>query len=388
MYLIGLDISKYKHDGFIATEALVPIKAFRFDNNRLGFDSFLEILKSLDQSLEIRIGLESTGHYGTNLKQFICASGYTYLEFNPYLTHKFSQALSLRRTKTDKIDARTISSMLGSVDYKTLHTKFYHINELKQLVRYRDVKMKLRSKTLVELTNILDRVFPEFKSFFKQRLVGSAIFILKRYKSRSRISKFQTKDYDCIRSYSKGKISFVRFQKLKKLALESIGYETKVDMKLLAETIKTYEHLSQTLETVDQEIESLMRDIPQTLTTIPGVTLISAANIIAELDDFKNFTNPAQVISFAGLDTSINQSGMMETRGHLVKRGSSLLRTTFWQVSFCALKYIPTFYEYYLKKRAEGKHHKVALVHCSRKLIRIIYYLGVNQIPFDHSQFK
>ncbi|MFH0766668.1 MAG: IS110 family transposase [Bacillota bacterium] len=388
MYLIGIDISKYKHDSFIATEALVPIKAFRFDNNRLGFDSFLEILKSLDQSQEIRIGLESTGHYGTNLKQFICASGYTYLEFNPYLTHMFSKALSLRRTKTDKIDAKTISSMLGSVDYKTLHTKFYHINALKQLVRYRDVKMRLRSKTLVELTNILDRTFPEFKSFFKQRLAGSAIFILKRYKSRLRISKFQTKDYDSIRSYSKGKISYVRFQKLKKLALESIGYETEVDIKLLAETIKTYEHLSQTLETIDQEIEVLMKDIPQTLTTLLGLTLISAANIIAELGDFKNFTNPAQVISFAGLDTSVNQSGMMETRGHLVKRGSGLLRTTFWQVAFCTLKYIPTMYEYYLKKRAEGKHHKVALVHCTRKLIRTIYYLGVNQIPFDHLQFK
>ena len=131
-----------------------------------------------------------------------------------------------------------------------------------------------------------------------------------------------------------------------------------------------------------------MRDIPQTLTSIPGVNLISAAIIIAELGDFKNFTNPAKIISFAGLDTSVNQSGTMETRGHLVKRGSGLLRMTLWQITFSSLRLNPTLYDYYLKKRSEGKHHKVAMVHCARKLIRTIFHLGVNQLTFDHSQFK
>jgi transposase len=388
MYLIGIDISKYKHDCFIATESGVPIKAFSFENNRLGFDLFLKDLRFLDQSKEIRIGLESTGHYGSNLKQFITTSGYTYLEFNPYLTHMFSKALSLRKTKTDKVDAKTISSMLGSVDYKTLHTKFYHINELKQLVRYRQVQMMNRSKTLIELTNILDRIFPEFKPFFNERLAGSALFILKKFKSRTRISKFSTKDYESIRSYSKGKLSYVRVQKLKSLALSSVGYETQSDLLLLKHTIKHYEELSNTLDTIDEEILSIMKDIPQTLTTIPGVSDISAAIIIAELGDFKNFTNPSQIVSFSGLDTSVNQSGTMETRGHLVKRGSGLLRMTLWQITFSSLKLNPKLYDYYLKKRAEGKHHKVALVHCARKLIRTIYYLGFNQVPFDHSLFK
>ena len=388
MYLIGIDISKYKHDCFIATESGVSIKAFSFDNNKLGFDSFLETLKSLDQSKEIRIGLESTGHYGSNLKQFITTSGYTYLEFNPYLTHMFSKALSLRKTKTDKVDAKTISSMLGSVDYKTLHTKFYHINELKQLVRYRHVQMMNRSRVLIEMTNILDRIFPEFKPFFNERLAGSAVFILKKFKSRAKISKLQNKDYETIRSYSKGKISYVKFQKLKSLASSSVGYETKSDLLLLKHSIKHYQDLSDTLECIDEEIISLMSNMPQTLTSIPGVNLISAAIIIAELGDFKNFINPAQIVSFAGLDTSVNQSGTMETRGHLVKRGSGLLRMTLWQITFSSLRLNPTIYDYYLKKRLEGKHHKVAMVHCARKLIRTIYHLGVNQLTFDHSQFK
>src|SRR5690554_2144227 len=201
MYLVGIDISKYKHNCFIATETGVALKEFVFENNQAGFKLFLQVLSELKQDQEIRIGLESTGHYGTNLKQFIVASGYTYLEFNPYLTHMFAKALSLRKTKTDKVDAKTISNMLGSVDYKTLHTRFYHINELKQLVRYRHSQMVNRSKTLIELTNILDRIFPEYKPFFNERLTSSAMFILKKFKSRTRISKLSTKNYESIRSY-------------------------------------------------------------------------------------------------------------------------------------------------------------------------------------------
>ena len=61
---------------------------------------------------------------------------------------------------------------------------------------------------------------------------------------------------------------------------------------------------------------------------------------------------------------------------------------TFWQVTFSALKFVPTLYEYYLKKKAEGKHHKVALTHCARKLIRTIYNLGYHQQVFDQTQFR
>ncbi|MGE4572244.1 MAG: transposase [Candidatus Izemoplasmatales bacterium] len=71
MYLIGIDISKYKHDCFIATETGEIIKdTFSFTNNQQGFTEFHNVLQSLDPSQTKRIGLEATGHYGRNLKMF------------------------------------------------------------------------------------------------------------------------------------------------------------------------------------------------------------------------------------------------------------------------------------------------------------------------------
>ena len=128
MYLVGIDISKYKHDCFIATETGEVIKnSFSFANNHQGFNELLTVLKSLDQTQEIRIGLEATGHYGNNLKIFLYDNNFSFMEFNPVLSERFRQVTSLRKTKTDKLDAHLISKMLLTYDYKTYSLSLIHI---------------------------------------------------------------------------------------------------------------------------------------------------------------------------------------------------------------------------------------------------------------------
>ena len=170
MYLIGIDISKYKHDCFIATETGEIIKdVFTFTNNLQGFSKFLDVLINLDTTQTKRIGLEATGHYGRNLKVFLDKHSYTYMEFNPFLVKKFSTSLTLRKTKTDKVDSRLLSMILLSVEYKVYPVKSYHIQEIKSLTRYYKTLVKKRSKEITNLTNILDHIFPEFKPFFKNK---------------------------------------------------------------------------------------------------------------------------------------------------------------------------------------------------------------------------
>ncbi len=228
MYLVGIDIAKYNHQCFIATEAGEVINEFSFDNNLLGFNELLKALKSLDQSQEIKIGLEATGHYANTLKQFISAKGYTFVEFNPYLAKQFFKSTTIRKTKTDKVDARLLSSMLATVNYKALHTKYYHINELKALTRARDSLITDRSNYLVQITNALDNVFPEFKSFFNNRLGDTALYILNKYNSLEKISKITRNQYDKIRRVSMGKFTYNKLLLLKRLAKDSVGIKAEL----------------------------------------------------------------------------------------------------------------------------------------------------------------
>ena len=121
MYFIGIDISKYKHDCFIMNENNQVIRgSFSFHNSQEGFNTFLDVLKSLDRSQEIKIGLEATGHYGNNLKLFLNDNGYSFMEFNPLLIKRFASSHSLRRTETDKYDASLIAAILtdATIEYK------------------------------------------------------------------------------------------------------------------------------------------------------------------------------------------------------------------------------------------------------------------------------
>ena len=176
MYYISIDISKYKHDCFIMDETGQTIRdSFSFDNSQEGFKTLLEVLKALDCSQKIKVGLEATGHYGNNLKLFINDNGYSFMELNPLLVKRFASSHTLRRTKTDKCDASLISD--STIEYKHYRFSSYYILELKSLSRERKSMIRQRSLQLVHITNILDKIFSKYKAFFHNHLQGTALYL-------------------------------------------------------------------------------------------------------------------------------------------------------------------------------------------------------------------
>jgi transposase len=390
MYLIGIDISKFKHDCFIATETGHVIKdSFSFNNNQEGFNHFLKILLSLDQSQEIRIGLEATGHYGINLKLFLHEHNFTFIEFNPILSERYRQVSSLRKTKNDKIDARLISKMLLSYDYKTNSSISYHILKLKSLTRFRKRLVKNRTVFKERLINILDVAFPEYSKYFTQIWGKVSFYILKNYPTAKDIANI---DIDVVApiiyKLSKGHYSMIKLMKLIETAKISIGFQNSYHILELQLTIKMIEHLDTSIEQIENEIIQIMSLYDFKTATIPGIGIISAASIVSEFEDFTKFQNSSQMLSFAGLEPSTYQSGTQQTFGHMVKRGSSYLRETLMNVVPYVMTYNSTFYEYYRKKKNEGKHHRVVLTHLVKKLIRVIYHLETKNISFDSSKIK
>lgn len=389
MYLIGIDISKYKHDCFIATEAGKIIKdSFSFDNCSKGFSQLLDVLKSLDPSQTKRIGLEATGHYGYNLKVFLDHHGFDYMEFNPYLVRKLATGLSLRKTKTDKADSKLLSMILLSVDYKVYPVKSYHIQELKSLTRYYKTLVKKHSKELVALTNVLDLVFPEFKPFFGNRFSKTAYYLLDHYPTPKQISRISQSGYKKIYSLSMGRFSYARLMKLKDLARNTVGHSSQLLMLQLKSSLNLIRSIDSEINSVKSALLDCAVKLDSPIFSINGVGPISALSIIAEYGNFISFDSPAAMLSFAGLEPSVIQSGTIDKQGHMVKRGSGYLRETLMNVSMFFMINNPTIYEYYLKKRNEGKTHRVALSHVAKKLIRIIFHLVKCNTQFNYLKLR
>jgi transposase len=389
MYLIGIDISKYKHDCFIATETGEIIKdTFSFTNNQQGFSEFLDVLQNLDPNQTKRIGLEATGHYGRNLKVFLDKQGYTYMEFNPFLVKKFATGLTLRKTKTDKVDSKLLSMILLSVEYKVYPVKSYHMEDIKSLTRYYKTLTKNRSKEIVNLTNILDYIFPEFKPFFHNKFSKTALFILENYQTPEKISNMNSKSHEKLNSISRGKFSYARFIRLKILAKETIGSSSLVLDSQLQSSMRVYRVLDQEINTTFDQLLELSKNIDSPVFSIRGIGPISALSIISEYNNFISFNSPAKMLSYAGLEPSVIQSGTMEQTGKMVKRGSGYLRETIMNTTPFFYMYNPKVYDYYHKKRNEGKSHRVALTHVAKKLIRIMFHLVKNNEPFDDDKLK
>ena len=379
IYYVGIDISKYKHDFcIISNTGEIIVENSSFENNKKGFQNLLEKLKSYDKS-NIHIAFEATGHYSMNLELYLIDKDYSFMKINPLLIKEFLKTRSLRRTKTDKADALNICEYLMSIPYKPNSTLLYHTYSLKSLCRTREQLIKERSKFAVLLTNELDITFPDMIS-------TTLLFILDKYKNASHIALM--KDYDSLRKLSRGKFTYAKFAQLKEIAKNTIGFHDENTDLLISTYVSLYNYFNDKIIPIDKQISTIIKDLNPSILTIPGIGEITAASIIAEYGDISCFSSSNKMLAFAGLEPSITQSGTLESNGKMVKHGSGHLRYVLMNASLTLLKFNPTFYDFYLKKRSEGKCHRVALSHVCKKLVRLIFTLETKHVDFDPSLLK
>ena len=379
MYFVGIDISKYKHDCCIICAAdQQVVSKFTFKNNKDGFSELLTSLHSLSSPEDIRIGFESTAHYALNLELFLEKAHHSFMEINPVLISEYKKSTTLRRTKTDRVDCESIARWLMTVEYKPHSKGFYHAYSLKSLTRLRDKLIRQRSFYLVKITNVL----PEFKPFFNNRFSKTALYLLENYGSAEKMARMNTASYEKLRSLSRGKFSPQQFLTLKSHAANTVGVNNSILDTELSSLLTLYKATAEQINILEDQIIELIEEVHPHYMSIPGIGPLSAAVIYAEYGDISNFSTPSQMLAFAGLEPGVNESGTESHGGRMVKRGSSQLRYVLMNCTLPLIRFDMTFATYYAKKRAEGKPHRVALSHVTKKLVRVIFALERQNTDF------
>ena len=254
------------------------------------------------------------------------------------------------------------------------------------LCRTREQLIKERSKFAVLLTNELDKSFPELKPFFNNMISTTLLFILDKYKNASHIALM--KDYDSIRCISHGRFTYAKFVKLKEIAKNTVGYHDDNTDLLISTYVSLYNYFNDKIIPIDKQISTIIKELNPSILSIPGIGEITAASIIAEYGDISCFSSSSKMLAFAGLEPSIIESGTLESNGKMVKHGSGHLRYVLMNASLTLLKFNSTFYDFYYKKRSEGKCHRIALSHVCKKLVRLIYTLETKHVDFNPSLLK
>ena len=376
MFLVGIDVAKDKHDCFICdSEGNVLKDVFTFSNDREGFNLLLSFMPTSSEN--VKVGLEATGHYSLNLINFLIDNGYSPVVFNPLQINLFRKAHTLRKTKTDKIDAKLIALMLSSSDAKPHLDLSYHVMDLKSLTRYRSRLKDQLARLKISLTRIIEIMFPELEDCVYSINQKSTIALLYEFPSKELIANAHlTRLTNVLKDNSRGKYSKDKALEIRKAAINSIGSSSDASSFELVQTIDMINFYSSKIDDLDAKIKDIMIELESPILSIPGISYNLGSIILSEIVDINRFDTSTQLQAFAGLDPATHQSGKFIANGvSMVKRGSPYLRWAILNAARLVAMRDPCFKDYYQRKRKEGKHHFVALTHVAKKLIRVIFKL-------------
>ena len=388
MICVGIDVAKDKHDCFIiSSEGEVLADVFTVSNSKEGFEALLQIINTCTgiSREKIKVGLEATGHYSYNILGFLLDKGLPIYVINPLHTNLFRKSQSLRKTKTDRVDARTIASMLMSdVSLKPYTDISYHNSELKSLSRYRFDKVKERAALKSSVSRLVNILFPELEKLFPTLHTASSYALLSELPGAKQIAEAHlTHLTNLLYTASKGRYTKDKAIQIREAARNSIGTFMPAKALELKHTIKLIREFDNEIKEIENAIEEIMDKIASPITSIPGIGTNMAAMIIAEIGDFNNFDSPDKILAFAGLSPSTYQSGQLNNcYAHMEKRGSRYLRYALFNTTKFVCMWCPAFADYLAKKRSEGKHYNVAVSHAAKKLVRLIFALQKSGQPY------
>ena len=380
MIYVGIDVAKDKHDCFITnSDGEVLFKAFTIANNLTGFTELYQKIESVMEDVsKVKVGLEATGHYSYNLLGYLIDKGLPTYAINPLHTNLYRKSLSLRQTKTDKVDARTIASMLMSdVNLKSYSDTSYHNEELKSLTRYRFDKVKERAQLKSSVSRLVCILFPELEKLVPTLHMASVYALLSEFPGAKQVANVHlTRLTNLLTKASKGRYGKETAITFRDAARTSIGSNMPAKSLELKHTIKLIRELTSEIDEIENEIKIIMDEIHSPILSIPGINYRMGAMIIAEIGDFNRFDSPDKILAYAGFSPSTYQSGQLDgAYSHMEKRGSRYLRYALYNAAKYVCHWDSTFAEYLAKKRAEGKHYNVAISHAIKKLVRVIYHL-------------
>ena len=387
MICVGIDVAKDKHDCFIlSSEGEVLADVFTIPNNAEGFDTLLQTIRRCTRPADkIKVGLEATGHYSYNILGFLLNCGLPTYVINPLHTNLYRKSLTLRKTKTDRIDARTIATMLMSdVDLKSYTDTSYHNEELKSLTRYRFDKVRERAKLKQSISRLVTILFPELEKIVPSLHMASVYALLSEFPGAHQVaSAHLTHLKTVLHEASKGHYGRDMAVEIRDAARNSVGSRIPAKSLELKHTIQLIQVLDAEIEEIETQINSIMDEVHSPITTIPGIGTRMGAMILAEVGDFSNFDSADKILAYAGMSPSTYQSGQLTSNyAHMEKRGSRYLRYAIFNATKYVCMWDPTFAAYLAKKRAEGKHYSVAISHAAKKLVRLIYAMEKSGQPY------
>jgi len=382
---VGVDLHKHQHVAVIINCWQEKLDEIKVENKPSAFSTFLlDIDKLTEEGLTPVFGLEDVGGYGRALAQYLTDHGQVVKEVNPALSYAERKSHVIVQ-KSDSWDAecvaRILVNKLDQLPDAKPHDLFWSIQ---QLVTRRNALVKAQGALKNQLHIQLSHHYPSYKKFFSEVDGKTALAFWERYPSPSCLEGVSIKQLTTfLLEVSHNTCSVKKAIEILKLVKED-GNTTKEHQEtrnfLVESMVRHILFGKQEIGKVERELKELMSLLDFQLDSMPGIDLVTASALIAEIGDVRRFPNANKLARFAGIAPVYFGSGG-KGKEHKSKQGNRALHAIFYNLAVQQVQVAkgsklprnPVFYTYYQKKLKEGKSKGQALVCIMRRLVNIIY---------------
>ena len=389
MIYAGVDIAKVDHViGAVDETGAEVARPMQFKNSEAGFERCVTWLESVAESEDdVFVGMEATGHYWMACFAHLTAAGYRVCVVNPMQVHAMRELKGMKGVKNDRIDSWLIAETLRQGNYDETRLATDEVQALKQLTRYHQGLKQELATVKTQAICVLDAYFPEYAGLFSDMFGAASLRVLAECPTPSEVNRKRASTIAKLLSEgSRGRLGADKAAQLKAAAKSSVGIRLGEDaaafqLKTMASQV---EFLNGTIAKVEREVASLLAKVEPNITTLPGVSTTTGAQIVAEIGDVRRFKSAASIVKYAGLNSGVDESGKHSAQGvPITKHGSPYLRRSLWLAANRARQYDPRLKAFYDKKRREGKPHRVAVTAVARKLCHVVFAVMRDGEPYD-----
>jgi transposase len=397
---VGIDTARYGHRVTFLDEARQPAApSLTVQETQQGYRCLQDTLCQLQSKFPqatLRVRIDAAGHYAANLEAFLRKLPLRLqISLGQPKQNKDYQQVHFPKRKSDDTDSHAVARFAVVEAPPPTAACSPEISALREVASWLQSQATDCTRAKNQLHNLLARVFPELATLTKN-IAGTGILKL--------LSKYPTPDHIArARIESLQRVPHVKpelAERLHQAALISVAsLRGEVAAQLVQHHVQQLKLRLKAKRQLEQLLQKTFANIPSSacrqVATITGIGPATAAALVAKIVDIDRFASPDKLVGYFGCfpeerSSGVDQAGRLlpSKSTRMSAKGNDLVRHYLWMAAKCASIHNPAIRALYRRQRAAGKRGDVALGHCVRKLLHLVYAVWKTNRPFDPQHFN
>jgi transposase len=396
---VGIDTARYGHRvSFLRPDLQRAAPSLTVMEKRESYQALEERLRKLHEQhpqAHIYVRVDAAGQYATNLELFLRSLDLPMIVSigEPKRNKDYRKAHFPKRTNDDTESLAMARFAVVELP-KATPSPSVPLVLLREVCSRLQTQVKQTTQAVNRLHNLLARAFPEFATLTEDIASAWALTLFEKYPTAERIAQARLASLVKIPYLSRDKAVPIH-----RAAQQSVATlrGTVADALIRAQVAQVRSSIAAELE-LKKLLATAFDQLPTSghrrLVTIPGIGEATAAVLVAKIVDIDRFATADQLVSYFGIFPEENSSGV-DKQGrplpagtlHMSRKGNDLVRCYLWNAARVAIQCNPAIRAQYHRLRSRGKRGDVAMGHCMRKLLHLVFAVWKTDRPFDGEHF-